>query len=538
MSDKTQAAEIIRNGKAILGMELGSTRIKAVLIAPDNSFLSSGGHGWENSLIDGIWTYTLDEVWRGIASCFAELCSNVKKEYGVELTSFAVGGFSAMMHGYLVFDKNDELLTPFRTWRNNITEKSSEELTRILSYPIPQRWSIAHLYQSILNGESHVSEISYITTLAGYVHWKLSGEKILGIGDASGMFPIDVNSQDFDKDRIEKFNANIAGKGFSWKLQDILPGVLSAEAAPGLLSAGKLTQEGALLLDPQGKLKAGIPLSPPEGDAGTGMVATNSVRVRTGNVSAGTSVFAMLVMEKEPMEVHSEIDLIITPDGKLVGMAHSNNCTSDYDAWISVFGQAAKALGTEVSTPVLYDTLLELALKADPDAGGLLSYGYISGEHMTGFSEGRPLFVRKPDANFTIENFIRAQLFTSLCALRTGLDVLTEKEGVVVDEIRGHGGFFKTAHVGQRIMAAAIKMPVSLLETAGEGGAWGMALLAAFSIRENRDLDLPDFLDEALKGSVGEAFRPIPEDVDGFNVFLKQYHRGLPIEAAAVKALQ
>jgi len=533
MSDKTQAAEIIISGKAILGLELGSTRIKAVLIAPDNSSLSSGGHGWENSLVDGIWTYTLDEVWSGIASCYADLCSNIKKEYGVELKSFAVGGFSAMMHGYLVFDKNDKLLTPFRTWRNNITGKSSEELTGLLSYPIPQRWSIAHLYQSILNKEAHVGEINYITTLAGYVHWKLTGKKVLGIGDASGMFPINVDAQDFDNSRIKKFDAHIAGKGINWKLQDILPKVLAAGEDAGILS-----EEGVTLLSPEGSLKAGIPLCPPEGDAGTGMVATNSVRVRTGNVSAGTSVFAMLVMENEPKEVHSEIDLVTTPDGKLVGMAHSNNCTSDYDAWISLFGQAAKALGAEFSTPVLYDTLLELALKAEPDAGGLLSYGYISGEHMTGFSEGRPLFVRQPDANFTIENFIRAQLFTSLCALRTGLDVLTEKEGVAVDEIRGHGGFFKTAHVGQRIMAAATKTPVSLLETAGEGGAWGMALLAAFSVRDIKGLSLPDFLDEALKGSIGEALKPNPDDVEGFNVFLKQYHQGLPIEAAAVKALQ
>jgi len=532
MGNKTQAAEIIESGKAILGMELGSTRIKAVLIAPDNSSLASGGHGWENSQVDGIWTYPLEEVWRGIASCYADLKAEVKKEYGVELTKFAVGGFSAMMHGYLVFDKNDNLLTPFRTWRNNITAQASQMLTGLLDYPIPQRWSIAHLQQSISDNAAHVKEIAYITTLSGYVHWKLTGKKVLGVGDASGMFPVDVETRDFHKGRVAKFDDSIADRGFPWKLGEILPEVLTAG-----VEAGVLSEEGAKLLDPSGALEAGIPLCPPEGDAGTGMVATNSVRVRTGNVSAGTSVFAMLVMDKEPSKVHSEIDLVTTPDGNLVGMAHSNNCTSDYDAWISLFGQAARALGAEVSTPVLYDTLLELALKGDADAGGLLSYGYISGEHITGFSEGRPLFVRRPDSRFTIENFIRAQLFTSLCALRTGLDVLTGEEGVVVEEIRGHGGFFKTAHVGQRIMAAALNTPVSLLETAGEGGAWGMALLAAYLQRDNRQLSLSDFLDTALAGSIGEALRPMAEDVEGFNAFLDRYQKGLPVEAAAVDAL-
>ena len=533
IGDKTGAAGIIESGKAILGMELGSTRIKAVLIGPDNSSLASGSYGWENTLTDGIWTYSLDEVEVGVAACYASLAADVREKFGVELTRFAVGGFSGMMHGYLVFNAAGELLVPFRTWRNNITGKASEELTELLQYPIPQRWSIAHLYQAILNGEEHVDDIWFITTLAGYVHWKLTGEKLLGVGDASGMFPIDPETRDFDAALVEKFDAHVAPRGFSWKLSDILP-----EIVPVGTEAGRLTKEGARFLDPDGMLEAGIPLCPPEGDAGTGMVATNSVRVRTGNVSAGTSVFAMLVMEKKPSRVHSEIDLVTTPDGKLVGMAHSNNCTSDYDAWISLFGQAARALGADVSTPVLYDTLLDLALQGDPDAGGLLSYGYISGEHLTGFTEGRPLFVRRPEDNFTIENFIRAQLFTSLCALRTGLNVLTDDEGVVVDEIRGHGGFFKTAHVGQRIMAAATNTPISLLETAGEGGAWGMALLAAYAIRENTGRNLPDFLDIALEGSIGEAVKPDPSDVKGFDVFFERYHKGLLIEAAAVKALE
>ena len=532
MSDIRQATKIIESGKAVMGMELGSTRIKAVLIAPDNSLLASGGHGWENSQIDGIWTYPLDEVWSGIAASFADLKKNVRETYGVELTRFAAGGFSAMMHGYLAFDSSDELLVPFRTWRNNFTGEAASELTGLLQYPIPQRWSIAHLHQAVLSGEDHVKDIAYITTLSGYVHWKLTGEKVLGIGDASGMFPIDLESQVFDGKRIAKYDAHVAPRGLGWKLGDLLPCIAKVGE-----EAGKLSAEGAKLLDLSGALTPGIPLAPPEGDAGTGMVATNSIRVRTGNVSAGTSVFAMLVMEGEPKRVHEEIDLVATPDGKLVGMAHSNNCTSDYDAWIALFGEAAKALGADVSTPVLYDTLLEEALKGDADCGGLLSYGYVSGEHMTGFSEGRPLFVRRPESHFTLANFIRSHLFTSLCALRTGLNILTEEEGVMVDELKGHGGFFKTAHVGRRIMAAATSIPVSLLETAGEGGAWGMALLAGYLRRENKGESLPDFLDKALAGGAGEAMAPDPKDVEGFNAFFRRYHEGLAIERAAVESL-
>ncbi len=526
------AVKIIENGQAIMGMELGSTRIKAVLIGPDNSPLASGGHGWENSRIDEIWTYPLEEVLSGIAAAYADLKNDVQKKYGINLRSFAAGGFSAMMHGYLPFNASNELIAPFRTWRNNITGQAAKELTDLLHYPVPQRWSIAHLHQAVLNGEDHVGEIAYLTTLAGYVHWKLTGKKALGAGDASGMFPIDSDTLVFDPKRLEKYDAHIADKGFGWKLGDLLP-----EIVPVGEEAGRLTEEGARLLDPSGDLVAGIPICPPEGDAGTGMVATNSVRVRTGNVSAGTSVFAMLVMEKEPSKVHDEIDLVTTPDGKLVGMAHSNNCTSDYDAWINLFGRAARAMGAEFTTPELYDTLLELALKGDRDCGGLLAYGYVSGEHLTGFGEGRPLFVRHPESPLTLENFIRTHLFTSLCALRTGLNVLMEEEGVKVDEIRGHGGFFKTARVGQRIMAAATGTPVSLLETAGEGGAWGMALLASYMLREKRELSLPDFLDDALSGGVGEAMKPDPDDVAGFEAFFKRYHKGLPIESAAVESL-
>lgn len=526
-------ADTIAGGHAVMGMELGSTRIKAVLIGRDNSPLAIGEHKWENSQVNGIWTYGLSEVWAGIAEAYADIRKDVRQKYGVEMNSLAACGLSGMMHGYLVFDAHDEILVPFRTWRNNITGQAAKELTALLQYPIPQRWSIAHLHQAVLSGEDHVENIRFITTLSGYVHWKLTGKKVLGIGDASGMFPVSTDTHTFDANRMTKYEAHIAHRGYPWTLSGILPTV----AAVGS-EGGRLTEEGAKLLDPSGALQPGIPLCPPEGDAGTGMAATNSVRVQTGSVSAGTSVFAMLVLEKELSRVYEEIDLVATPDGKLVGMAHSNNCTSDYDAWIALFGQAARALGMEVPTPQLYDTLLELALQGDSDCGGLLAYGYLSGEHLTGFSEGRPLFVRRPESLLTIENFMRTHLFTSLCALRTGLDVLMDNEGVQVKEIRGHGGFFKTAHVGQRIMAAATRIPVSLLETAGEGGAWGMALLAAYLIRENRELSLPDYLDAALDGGVGEALPPDPKDVEGFNVFFERYHRGLNIEAAAVDALR
>ncbi len=531
-TDPSKIAAIIQDGEAIIGIEMGSTRIKAVLIGTDKTPIASGGHGWENTLDDGVWTYPLGEVWSGIQSSFSDLQKNVQDQYGVLLKRAKAIGFSGMMHGYMVFDAEDNQLVPFRTWRNNMTGQASEELTELFRYPIPQRWSIAHLYQAILNGEEHVGRIAHMTTLAGYVHWKLTGQKVMGIGEASGMFPIDIQTQHYNTALADSFDAHIAGKGFTLKLKEILPEVLGAGEC-----AGELTEEGARLLDPAGNLEAGTPLCPPEGDAGTGMVATNSVEVRTGNVSAGTSVFAMLVLEKELSKAHAEIDLVTTPDGKLVGMAHSNNCTSDYDAWIGLFGEAAAVLGMQVSTADLYDKLLALALTGDPDCGGLLSYGYISGEHMTGFSEGRPLFTRSSDSNFTLANFIRSHLFTALCALRTGLNILMDEEQVEVDDIRGHGGFFKTPEVGQRIMAAATGTPVSILETAGEGGAWGIALLASYMTRENRDASLPEFLKEIFAESMGEAVEPDPSDVAGFDQFFARYHKGLAIERAAVESL-
>ncbi len=524
---------IIEAGKAILGIEMGSTRIKASLIAPDSSPLAAGSYAWENQLVDGIWTYSLDDVWKGIAGCYASLAADVRKQYSTELVSVAACGFSGMMHGYVALDKNGSLLVPFRTWRNNITGPACEVLTKTLDFAVPQRWSVAHLYQLVMDGAPHVAKIDYLTTLAGYVHWKLTGQRVMGVGEASGMFPIDIDTQDYDAKKVAAFESLVAGKGYPWKLRDILPKVLPAGAA-----AGTLTPEGAKLLDPTGKLKAGIPLCPPEGDAGTGMVATNSVRPRTGNVSAGTSVFAMLVLEKKLAKVHPEIDIVTTPDGKLVAMVHSNNGSSDLDAWINLFGQAATAMGFSPTADDLYGKLTALALSADADAGGLLNISYVSGEHLTGFTEGRPLFVRKSDAAFTVQNFIRSLMFTSLCSLRAGMDILAKEEGFSVDEIRGHGGFFKRGETGQRMMAAAMDTPVSLPAAAGEGGSWGMALLAAYMVREDKSLSLPDYLDKLTAGSLGAALAPREADVKGFKAYYERYVAGLAVEAAAVRALK
>jgi sugar (pentulose or hexulose) kinase len=529
----TSAAELIRSGGAFLGIEFGSTRIKASLIAPDTAPLASGSHAWENQRKDGVWTYDLENVWRGLSDCYASLVRDVRARYSVELTSVAALGFSGMMHGYVALDGQGELLVPFRTWRNNITGKACAELTPLLDFAVPERWSIAHLYQSILEAQPHVPRIARITTLAGYVHWKLTGEHTLGVGEASGMFPIDPLTGDWDAARMAKFDALITPRELGWKLRDILPRVLTAGQR-----AGALTREGARLLDPTATLSPGIPLCPPEGDAGTGMVATNAVRPRSGNVSAGTSVFAMIVLEKSLSRVHEEIDIVVTPDGKPVAMAHSNNGSSDLDAWIALFGQVAKALGAPAELGELYEKLLPLALEADADAGGLLSINYVSGEHVTGFTEGRPLFVRNQDGKFTLENFVRAMLYASLCAMRSGMDILTEKEGVVIDEIRGHGGFFKGGDTGQRMMAAALNVPVSIPATAGEGGAWGMAVLAAYMLRDDAKLALPDYLDARIAKSIGKPVKPDPRDVKGFATFFARHKQGLSIEREAVKALK
>lgn len=524
----------IINGKTVLGIELGSTRIKAVLIGEDNAPIASGSHDWENSYINNIWTYSLEDIWKGVQDSYKKMAEDVKQKYGVSLQTIGAIGFSAMMHGYMVLDKEGKLLVPFRTWRNNITEKASKALTELFEYPIPQRWSIAHLYQAILNNEEHIPQISFMTTLAGYVHWKLTGRKVLGVGEASGMFPIDLDTCKFNKRMIKQFNDIISSNKLPWKLEDILPEVLTAGE-----NAGVLTEEGAKLLDVTGQLKAGIPLCPPEGDAGTGMTATNSVAVRTGNVSAGTSVFAMIVLEKELSKVYPEIDLVTTPTGKLVAMAHSNNCTSNLDSWIALFRDTLKAFGYDVPKSEVYDTLYNLALGGDPDCGGLLAYGYLSGEHITHFEEGRPLFVRSSDSKFNLANFMRVNLFTCLGALKTGLDILLKQEGVKLDSMLGHGGFFKTKLVGQKIMAAAINAPVTVMETAGEGGAWGIALLASYMINKDKNETLEDYLNnKVFNGKAGETVNPDPGDVEGFNEFMKRYTKGLPIERAAVDYLR
>jgi sugar (pentulose or hexulose) kinase len=527
------AAELIRSGRAILGIELGSTRIKASLIAPDATPLASGWHAWENQLRDGVWTYDMADVWAGLAGAYASLVEDVRVRHAVELRTVAAMGFSGMMHGYVALDAAGELLVPFRTWRNNITGQACAELTPLLDFAVPQRWTIAHLYQSILEDQPHVPRIAHLTTLAGYVHWKLTGDQAVGIGEASGIFPVDHDSSDWDAARLATFDALVAPRKLGWTLRDILPAVL-----PAGRPAGQLTAEGARLLDPSGTLPPGIPFCPPEGDAGTGMVATNAVRPRSGNVSAGTSVFAMIVLERSLARIHREIDIVVTPDGRPVAMAHSNNGSSDLDAWLAVLGQAGRALGAEVRPEEVYEKLLPLALEADPDAGGLLAVNYVSGEHMTGFREGRPLFARGPDSRFTLGNLVRAMYFASLCALRTGMDILTADEGVVIDEIRGHGGFFKGGDTGQRMMAAALNVPVSVPATAGEGGAWGMALLAAYMLRDRPAQSLPDYLDERIAGSIGAPILPDPRDVRGFEEFFARHARGLAIEREAVQSLR
>ncbi|MBE5871459.1 MAG: ATPase [Lachnospiraceae bacterium] len=527
------AKELIASGKAVLGIEFGSTRIKAVLVDEENTPIAQGNHEWENRYENNVWTYSKDDIWKGLQDCYSELVKDVKDKYGVELTGLGAIGFSGMMHGYMAFDKDGELLVPFRTWRNTITGPASEKLTEVFNYHIPQRWSIAHLYQAILNGEDHVKDITFFTTLAGYVHWKLTGEKVLGVGEASGMFPIDINTKDYNQKMIGQFDELVADKGYPWKLADILPKVLLAGDA-----AGKLTEEGAKLLDVSGKLKAGVPFCPPEGDAGTGMVATNAIKERTGNVSAGTSVFAMIVLEKDLSKVYPEIDLVTTPTGSLVGMVHCNNCTSDLNAWVNLFDEFADTFGMKIDKNDLYGKLYNKALEGDPDCGGLLAYNYFSGEHVTGFDEGRLLFARTANSKFNLANFMRVHLFTSLGALKTGCDIMLKQEGVKVDRITGHGGLFKTKGVGQSILAAALDTPVSVMETAGEGGAWGIAVLASYMLGKEEGETLDSFLvDKVFGGEIGTSMDPAEKDVKGFDEFIKRYTDGLAIERAAVDAL-
>lgn len=531
--ETTEIKEVIAQGQAVLGIEFGSTRIKSVLIGIQNEPIASGSYDWENSLIDNIWTYSFEDIWTGIQQSYQKLIQEVEKNYKVSVQKVKAIGISGMMHGYMVFDRDEKLLVPFRTWRNTMTAQAAKKLTSLFAYNIPQRWSIAHLYQAILKEEPHVASIDFMTTLAGYVHWKLTGRKVIGVGEASGMFPIDIETKDFNQRMIRQFQ-EVIDKKHLWTLASILPKVLTAGE-----EAGVLTEEGAKLLDVSGRLEAGIPLCPPEGDAGTGMTATNSVAQRTGNVSAGTSVFAMVVLEKELSRVYPELDLVTTPAGDLVAMVHCNNCTSDLNAWVNLFEEFTEASGMRINRGELFDLLYKSALAGDADCGGLLAYNYYSGEHITGFEEGRPLFVRKPDSKFNLSNFMKVHLFTSLGALKIGMDILMKQEQVQLDKILGHGGFFKTKEVGQRVMAAALDTPVSVLETASEGGAWGIALLAAYMISREPGQTLGEYLkQQVFAGQEEVCVNPNPEDAAGFEAFAERYVEGLAIERAALDHLK
>ena len=526
------AKQTIEAGKAVLGIELGSTRIKAVLIDMENKPIAQGDFGWENQLVDGLWTYSIDTVWKGLQECYSSLRADVQRQYGCEIEILAGIGFSAMMHGYMAFDEKEQILVPFRTWRNTNTGKAAAELSALFNYNIPLRWSISHLYQCMLNGDEHVASIKYLTTLAGFVHWQLTGEFVLGVGDASGMIPVDPATKDYDAMMVRKFDELLAAKGLPFSLKAILPRVLVAGQ-----DAGRLTAAGAKRLDVSGHLQAGIPLCPPEGDAGTGMVATNAVKPRTGNVSAGTSSFSMIVLEKPLSKPYEVIDMVTTPDGNLVAMVHCNNCTSDINAWVGLFKEYQQLLGVPVDMNELYGKLFNEALKGDSDCGGLMAYNYVSGEPVTGLSEGRPLFVRSANDRFSLANFMRAHLYGAISVLKVGNDILLKEENIQIDRITGHGGYFKTPGVGQRMLAAALNTPISVMETAGEGGAWGIALLAAYEVRNEQRLTLEDYLDKVVfAGNQGTSIAPTAEDVAGFEQYVENYKQCLPIEQTAVQA--
>ena len=514
--------------ETVLGIELGSTRIKSVLLDRNHKPIATGSFEWENKLINGIWTYSMEDVDKGIKTCFSELKKDFKNTFGMDLTKVGAIGISGMMHGYLVLDKNGELLTEFRTWRNTITEKAAEKLTEYLNFNIPQRWSVAHLYQAILNKEAHLSNIDYITTLAGYIHLKLTGKKVIGVGEASGKFPIDPKTLDYNQEMVDKFDKLIENENLPWKFRDIFPKVLNAGE-----NAGILTEEGAKYLDISGTFESGIPLAPPEGDAGTGMVATNSVRLGTGNVSAGTSGFTMIVTDKK-LSVHREIDMITTPAGKTVAMVHCNNCTSDINAWVNLFYEFAKATGSNISKGELFTTLFNKALEGDADCGGLMSYNYISGEGITNVNEGRPVFLRKENAVFSLANFMRTHLYSAIATLQLGMNILVN-EGVKIDKLYGHGGYFKTPGVGQKILSAAVGCPISVLETAGEGGPYGMALLAAYMLWKDSDEELEDYLDnKVFNDSVSHTEMATDDEICGFKEFLKDYKNAFSVEKEAI----
>lgn len=525
--------EAITAGATSLGIEFGSTRIKAVLIDRGFATIASGSYDWENRLKDGYWMYEQADIMTGMQTAYRELKQEVERAYGVKLQTVGAIGFSGMMHGYMAFDSAGELLVPFRTWRNATTVDAAHALTERFQFNIPERWSIAHLYQAILNEEEHVPRIDSITTLAGYIHRELTGERAIGIGEASGVFPIDEETHNYHPAMVQQFDELIADRSYGWKLSSVLPKIYLAGE-----QAGQLTEAGARLLDPAGDLQPGIPFCPPEGDAGTGMVATNSVKKRTGNISVGTSVFAMMVLDKKLTRVYPEIDMVTTPDGSPVAMVHANNCSSDINAWVGLFREFSEAMGFEVDSGKLFSVLFNKALEADSDGGGLLSYGYYSGENITGLEQGRPLFVRSPESRFNLANFMRTHLFSAFGALKIGMDILTEQEQVVIDSVLAHGGLFKTPVVGQRIVAAALNVPVSVMSTAGEGGAWGMALLASYMDNKRAEESLADFLEQQVFANVeGETIAPETADVQGFGIFIERYRKGLAIEQAAVDHL-
>ena len=524
--------QIIESGQAVLGIEFGSTRIKAVLIDENNKPIAQGDHTWENQLVDGLWTYSIETIWAGLQDCYANLLKDVKAQYNTTIKSLKAIGISAMMHGYMAFGADNKILVPFRTWRNTNTGAAAAELSKLFNYNIPLRWSISHLYQCILNKEPHVKDIKFQTTLAGYIHWMLTGEKVLGVGDASGMIPVDPYTKNYDSKMVAKFDELIAPHKLGFKLEDIFPKVLVAGQ-----EAGKLTAEGAKLLDVSGNLQAGIPFCPPEGDAGTGMAATNAVKQRTGNVSAGTSSFSMIVLEKDLSKPYEEIDMVTTPDGSLVAMVHCNNCTSDLNTWVGLFKESLELMGHKVDMNELYTKLYTNALNGDADCGGLLAYNFVSGEPVadTSLTEGRPMFVRSANDKLNLANFMRVHIYGSIGVLKLGNDILIKEEKIKIDRITGHGGLFKTKGVGQRFLAAALNSPISVMETAGEGGAWGIALLAAYVVNNDKNQNLADWLEtKVFAGNTGVEIAPTPEEVEGFNKYIETYKAGLEIEKSAV----
>ncbi|GAF39932.1 L-ribulokinase [Agrilactobacillus composti DSM 18527 = JCM 14202] len=528
-----EISKAIQAGNVSLGIELGSTQIKSVLVTDDFSTIASGSYVWENKFEQGVWTYPIEEVWNGIQTSYTQMAANVQSKYHENLVHISAIGISAMMHGYLAFDKSDKLLVPFRTWRNNITEEAADKLTDLFDFNIPQRWTIAHLYQSILNQEAHVADLDFVTTLAGYVTWKLSGEKVLGIGDASGVFPIDETTGTYRADLLDKFNQLPEVVQYNWQTTQLLPKVEKAG-----VQAGTLTAEGAKLLDVNGNLAAGSLMAPPEGDAGTGMVGTNSVRKRTGNISVGTSAFSMVVLDKPLKALHRDIDIVTTPTGAPVAMVHTNNCSSDINAWVAIFKEFAARLGVNLPADQLYQTLFLEATHADPDAGGLLNFSYLSGENITKIKAGRPLFVRTPNSNFNLPNFIQTQLYAAFAPLKIGMDILVKDEHINTEAMIAQGGLFKTPVIGQQVLANALNIPITVMNTASEGGPWGMAVLAIYAKHHADNQNLADFLDtEVFKDPESMTLSPEPAGVAGYQEFIKNYQAALPVEAKAGDAI-